>query len=291
LLALSCLSAPTVIDLTTANISSGILNSQELALVDEIIELAQQSDRKEYYFDKLNSLLNTPETSDDNLNYKNQRRLEESIKLLEEEYEFIIKTQGQPALEAYLSREERHRQSLSDKLKVYQPRKNRAYLYIANDNPNDLVIHIKVSLNTNSTIKSNILFIEDGIEKHLSARGYTVDLQFVDRCGDDVFQIKADPNEWPDSGNWIGSHYTLAHELLHLTGLPDEYDMIEAHSTNKYMSIRDRLYWFLYYMKRDTPADAKFGIMSNQSFKPLNRHMCKSVGLGDDCVKARQNSK
>ena len=105
----------------------------------------------------------------------------------------------------------------------------------------------------------NIRKLEDGIEKAASARGYSVDLQFVDQPGPDVFDVKVNPAGWTDSRNWSAlaaqGPQTLAHELHHLLGLPDRYNYIDAHAGNADMEIGDRLIWFRVQMQRTYDLD------------------------------------
>ena len=65
-------------------------------------------------------------------------------------------------------------------------------------------------------------------EKASATRGYSVDLQFSNTSGPDVFEVKVNPEGWTDSGNWsplaANGPVTLAHEMHHLLGLPDRYN-------------------------------------------------------------------
>ena len=43
-------------------------------------------------------------------------------------------------------------------------------------------------------------------------------------------------------------------------------------------------------MDDEVPADSIDGIMYNHNFKPLERHVCASVGLSVECVRARMKA-
>lgn len=155
----------------------------------------------------------------------------------------------------------------------------------------DILDHIRIRLSGSYEAVSKVLTLEDPIEKHLAMPGYSVNLVFVPYSGyfeDDVVDVSVDLEEWATSHNWSGGHKVLAHELLHIMGLPDEYNRIEVHADNIHMPIYSRLVQFYYQLDEPLLPDAHKGIMSWHGNKPLQRHICASVGLGQDCIDIRE---
>ena len=114
-----------------------------------------------------------------------------------------------------------------------------------------------------------------------------VNSSYKNNANNDIFDVNVDLGKWPMSNNWAGGYKTLAHELLHLMGLPDEYNRIETHSGNKYLSVETRLELFLDQLGEDLPLDSVNGIMCYTFAKPLERHVCAAVGLGKYCINER----
>ncbi len=73
--------------------------------------------------------------------------------------------------------------------------------------------------------------------------------------------------------NWVGTHYNLSHELMHLFGLEDEYDYIEVHVGKGQMKRADLLSWFHRQMQTTIPPDAPLGIMANTKKRLLPRQI------------------
>ncbi|MBU1173418.1 MAG: hypothetical protein KKD44_27940, partial [Proteobacteria bacterium] len=264
------------------------LSSTERDLVEDIMDQAIQSDRKDYYFNKLTLLLDTPTNPSSETEAMNRKIIRESIEDSKRERRDIIK-QGERGLEEYLSYEEFYENAVERKWRGYRPNFGGPFFYVADDDPLDILVHIKVRLHGNYEIISKIILLEDAIEKHLSLPGYSVNLVFVGYSEDegDVFDVKVNPKKWVTSHNWAGGYKALGHELMHLMGLSDEYDRIESHAENKNMLRVDRLYQFKYQMEEQVLKDAANGIMCFYWLKPLDRHACASVGLGEECVQAR----
>jgi hypothetical protein len=123
---------------------------------------------------------------------------------------------------------------------------------------------LKVHLSGKPELVAKIKEFEDAIEKAASRTGYTVDLEFVNQRGSDVFEVKVDAKHWPVTDNWPGGSETLAHELHHLLGLDDRYDYIEAHADNQFMPVNERVYWFAVQMMKPPDPRGFASLMDNQ---------------------------
>jgi hypothetical protein len=155
----------------------------------------------------------------------------------------------------------------------------------------NIVAHVRVRINATPEQRASIHAFEDLIERHLGAlSGFTVDLQFVNTSGADVVEVTADPTGWTDASNWVGEPKGLAHELMHVLGLDDEYDYIEGHAANRSMPVETRLHWFTVEMRRTLPADGASGIMADHNNPPLDRHACVVARVPDvsACVATRR---
>lgn len=156
--------------------------------------------------------------------------------------------------------------------------------------PRAVVVKLKVHVTGKPELVSKIKELEDGIEKAASAKGYRVDLEFVDKWGPNVFHVKANAREWPATDNWASGVETLAHELHHLLGLDDRYDYIEAHAANKFMSTSERLYLFAVQMTKPDDPRGFASLMDDQfSGTLLSEDVCgvlqdRSAG----CIDARK---
>ena len=130
--------------------------------------------------------------------------------------------------------------------------------------------------------------LEDAIEDHASTTGYTVDLEFTDRPGRDVFTVEVDMSRWTDAGNWVGGARGLAHELHHLFGLDDRYDYTR-HASNRDMPIGTRLHWFRVQVGRvHDPAAAAASLMGSGP-SPIHDDVCQVAGLPRaTCVAERE---
>jgi len=267
------------------------MSSAERDLTEDIMDKAIDSDRKNYYFSKLNLLLNTESNSPEDIREMNRREVDRSVKNSKKERRKIIK-QSDVGLEEYLSREEFYESVIDRKWKTYSPNFNGTFFYIVDEDPLDILVHIKVKLHGDYDLVVKVILLEDSIEKHLNIPGYSVNLVFVGYSSDedDVFNVDVDPKKWTTSHNWIGDYKGLAHELLHLMGLPDEYDRIEVHANNRNMTKLSRLYQFIIQMDAEVPLDSVKGIMHFHKYRPLERHVCASVGLGKECIRVRSNA-
>lgn len=267
------------------------LSSEEKGLVEEVMGKALKSNRKDYYFKKLFLLLETLTVSSSATKVIQRKEIDRAIKQSKRERRAAVGSSSR-SIEDYMNQEEFYESIKGDKHWVgFQPDDNGPYFYVTDD-PLDILVHIKVRLNGDSEDIERILLLEDAIEKHLYIEGFSVNLVFVGHSNpnNDIFDVKVDSGKWPTSHNWSGEHRGLAHELMHLMGLHDEYDKIESHADNKHLPIQQRLTLFLEQMDAELPADAKYGIMSNHFRKPLDRHACEAVGLGEECVKIRMKT-
>lgn len=267
------------------------LSSTEKDLIEDIMDEAIDRDRKDYYFSKLTLLLDTQTVSVDETRAMNRREIRESVKESKKARR-IIASKSRSDLEEYLSQEEFYESAIEREWSGYRPSFGGPFFYVVDDDPLDILVHIKVRLHGDYNIVSKIILLEDAIEKHLDLPGYSVNLVFVGYSDDDgdVFDVDVNPGKWATSHNWAGGYRTLAHELLHLMGLPDEYDKIESHAGNRNINRIDRLRQFIYGMNQNFPPDAIDGIMCLHSRKPLERHVCASVGLEEKCVRARMKA-
>lgn len=261
------------------------LTYKEKILVNRIIDKALTKKRKYYYIEKLKLLLNTPHVSLQNITQRQIKIIRKSA----EEVKRTTKSLGDGGKE-YINREEDYESKHIDGWESYRPNLNGPHYYVNSSNPLDILVNIRIRLNGPRDIVDDIMSLEDAIEKHLNIKGFSVNLIFVLESGDfdDVFDVRVEPSQWATSHNWAGDYRVIAHELMHIMGLPDEYDRIEHHAGNKYLSKLDRLRMFLYQMDDEVPKDSYLGIMSNHYNKPLERHVCAVVGLGKKCVEARK---
>ena len=263
----------------------------ERLLAHEIIREANRSNRKDYYLSKLQALLNTSEAPSEEISkmisVKTGTGMEEARKETSSGAEQLSMT-----CDEYTSIEEVYESSKGKEWKKYRPTLLGSYFQVSYEDMNDIFVHIRIHLYGNEEQIKNVIAVEDNIEKHMSLPGFNVNIEFVGFKGEDVFDIEIDPTKWPTSLNWSGGDFNVyAHELFHIMGLPDEYDYIENHATNKYLPIKTRLELFLVQMNVDIPSDAKEGIMCYQTRPPLVRQVCASVGLKEECVQARTNKK
>ena len=270
-------SALTMADVVRSNPNFSKLSGDERDLVNEICDEIAKRENYSYYFEKLLLLLNTPyETNKPKLKRTQTSELEESVA--------VVKSVGTSSNDEEEALE-------SSRLKGwvrYHPRFSwPAAYYVNRDDPLNIYIRVHVKLNGSPEIVQQMYLLEDAVEKHLAVPGFSVNLVWADTTGADVFEVDTDHGEWATSYNWAGDYFTMAHELMHLFGLPDEYNRIESHAGNRYISTETRLAWFLMQMKEKTLDDAEEGIMWHNWKKPLPRHVCMAVGLGQDCIDAR----
>jgi hypothetical protein len=264
------------------------LDKESEKLIENIMQKAIRSDRRAYYFSKLHVLLNTPVEASSSTKVMNEKYATQSVREVQRTRRYIASQTSNDGLQKYLNKEEIYELKRAWVWSKYCPFWHSSCFYVSCEDVTDILVHIKVKINGNTAAVERIIEMEDAIEKHLSKPGFSVNLVLVGTSGPDVFEVKADMTQWPTSYNWSGGYKTLAHELMHLMGLPDEYDRIESHASNKNMTIKQRLQQFSYQMDDELPADANKGIMCYSWLKPLERHVCAAVGLGDKCVKSRK---
>lgn len=161
-------------------------------------------------------------------------------------------------------------------------------------NPKNIVVKAKVFLKVAGTGKpadvANIKSMEDGIEKAASAKGFTVDIEFVNAPDAETFTAEVRPGEWEDATNWSGGSPTgFAHELLHMFAFElDRYNYIDEHSTNTSMVINERLRWFLTQLNKPAGFDNDKSLMGRGEH-PLDDDACTVAGLDKaTCVAARR---
>lgn len=262
------------------------LDGKTKRIANEIMVLASESPNKEYYFNKLNLLFSTPyldaSVKKININKKGIERAEKKVKSVHD-------SKNKKDLEKYINIEESYEDI---KIRVWYKLCDTKYsnnkcFYVSKEDPLDILIHIDININGEPEQIKKIMFMEDAAEKHLSIPGFSVNIVFhTDKEGRDIFQIDCNPYAWTTNLNWTGDYEAMAHEAMHLFGLDDEYDEIEAHAGNKYMPIKTRLGLFLRQMKKKH-RDIKGGIMYRHWLKPLDRNVCAAAGLGEKCLKER----
>lgn len=290
ILTLSCYGCVTAhyseVALIQSHVAYDDLSAEELSVIKDIMRFAVKSPRKEYYFNRLDGLLSTVSVSQENTEKRSVAAIEKSV-LGVSTVRRAIATKSPGALEKYLSREETKERLHQGKWERYRPSWMGPYFYVSREKYIDILVHIRVALSGPGAIMDKIESLEDAAEKHLSIDGFSVNLEFVKHSANDVFDVTINVGSWASSHNWSGGHKTIAHELLHLMGLPDEYDRLEAHYNNRYMSRIKRLYQFRAQLGEEAPADAKDGIMCYSGREPLERHVCAAVGLDNDCTEER----
>ncbi|MEN8228454.1 MAG: DUF4157 domain-containing protein [Bacteroidota bacterium] len=162
--------------------------------------------------------------------------------------------------------------------------------YVDQSDLSNIVVRVKVKLNGQSQYVDQVTQLQDGIEKESSILGYTVDLDFVNTSGRDVFEADVDPTEWPTSGNWVGDVETMAHELHHLLNLPDRYNYIESHSANPEMYIANRIHWFREEFNRPPDPNISVSFMGQGSLI-TDEDICAVIQTGNisSCINHRRS--
>jgi hypothetical protein len=164
----------------------------------------------------------------------------------------------------------------------------------------DIAVKVKVHLiragkGTDDDVR-RVKSMQDAIEKRSSTLGYSVDLDFVEKSGADVFDVKVDTSQWTVSNNWVGDDAAMAHELHHRLGLSeDRYNYIEAHATNEKMHVKDRIHWFLMELHKKVDNNPN-SIMNDNVHSPLDDDVCRVAGKSskadlDACVKQRSDAR
>ena len=164
----------------------------------------------------------------------------------------------------------------------------------------NIAVKIKIRLFPKTQTPGNVGAIkdiksfQDAIEKRASTWGYSVDIDFVDQPGRDVFSVGVDTSQWPTAGNFAGDDQAIAHEIHHLLGLPDRYNYIEKHRKNPKMRIPARIHWFLEEFHKTIPNDPE-SIMGGKK-SPLDDDVCMVAGKRtaaeiDACVQERRKAR
>lgn len=261
------------------------LSGDEEDIIERIMDKSLYSEKRSYYFSKLELLLKTPT----NPIHKIQKRNSDAIQ--DAESKIVAKKSGMSDEEflEYVSIEEKYELSHARKWKRFLG--SGAFFYATTDDVLDILVNIKVRLNGDPDAVSTIISFEDSIEKHVKIPGFSVNLIFIQSCEhdrDDIFDVNVNTGQWATSHNWASGYKVLAHELMHLMGLDDEYDRIENHAANRNMARKQRLIQFELQMGKSLPPDASFGIMDKWWLKPLHRHVCAIIGMGKKCTIMRQ---
>ena len=246
---------------------------------DEIMTTARGKDNRQYYADKLELLFNTPDAPPAAVSANNAADVQVSI----DESKARMKT---PEAKANVGLEEK---ITADKARTWTTVTGEGATYqVDRSDLNNVVVKMKVHVTGAAKDVANTKALEDDIEKKAATHGYTLDIEFVNHDGADVFTVGANPAEWTTAGNWVGSTFDIAHEAHHLLGLDDRYDYIESHAGNADMKMEDRLHWFNVQIKKPYDPNGKFSIMGDGS-KPLNDDVCKVAQVADEkaCVDTR----
>lgn len=252
------------------------------AYVVQILAGIPTSPRGPYLFDRLEQLLATPTRSQPERMATQRERIRSAAR------EQQARRAADPNAAALERREEDKAASPLRRWVLHRAAGQKAGAWIDRSNPKDLVVQVKVRLKGDAAVAADIRTLEDAIEKLLAVPGFTVDLKLVDKAGPDVFDVALDLAKPVTAHNWVGNASSLAHELLHLLGLPDEYDYVAVHATNQNVSQETRLQWFALHMNDALPADAATGIMAVLGKPPLERQVCQAVGLPiTQCVRDR----
>lgn len=286
----TCAVAPATLK-PNAKSSYNHLSSSNQRTVQRIAEkIAKLSDEEQkYYNKKLNVLLSTP-TVTNNSNEKREfaKRRKNALSRASRRVKKKIESMPKEERAIFLTAEEEYETYGERNWEVYQPDENDAPFLVDRTDPTDILVRIWVYVDGNDEVVQAIHSMEDAIEKHLNIPGFSVNLIFINHEESGAFTVKSDLDKWITSHNWGGSPEVLAHELLHLMGLPDEYDGIASHAQNKHLSMRTRLWYFEKQLDEPFLPDAKYGIMCDHNRRPLDRHACAAVGLDvERCVAER----
>ena len=159
--------------------------------------------------------------------------------------------------------------------------------------PRNIRVLMKVKLNGKPDEVAKIRKLEDAIERASSTKGYSLDIQFVDSPGPDVFEFSVSFCQWANSGNWASGPVDLSHEAHHALGLGDRYDYIESHADNRQMNVPMRLVWFQEQMKKSASARDPYSKMSTSSNPLLAEDVCavafENASDQKKCVDARKD--
>ncbi len=266
------------------------LSATDRRVADRILEHAETSPRRAYYLTKLKLLLDTPyrdpttavTTTRGVAKPFAERQLDKLTDALRRAAALLAKVPAEERA-AYLRREESATDAVPAREWEARPAGyGNKIFWVSRRDPENIRVKVNIYLDANPEIERSVLHLEDAIEKYVSIPGFTVNLRFVKREAAgrrDVVTVKADPTQWTTALNWVGTYESLAHELMHVLGLKDEYDMIDVHAGNANMKVGARLHWFSVQMTRPPPpADANTGIMTCRG-RTLRRHARQVAGL------------
>ena len=150
------------------------LREKEKDLVEEIMGKALNSKLRDYYFSKLSLLLDTPTNHPKVTEEKQVEEINRSVEESKRERREIAR-EARKDLEEYLTQEEFYETMIPDrKWQGYRPEWGEPYFYIADSDPLDILVHIRVRLNGPLHVIEKILLLEDAIEKHLYVEGFSV---------------------------------------------------------------------------------------------------------------------
>ena len=258
----------------------------------QILDEARTRDDPLYYVGKLEQLLATKEQS-----------AEEQAKETSESTKEAADTEAKRSAGADAKARAGDEEAISAQAgRVFTPAKGltgETFLIDAR-NVADIAIKVKVRLiragmGTDDDVK-RVKSMEDAIEKRSATLGYSVDLDFVDKGGSDVFDVNVDTSQWTVSDNWVGDDAAMAHELHHRLGLAeDRYNYIEAHATNAQMRVDKRIHWFLAELHKKVDHNPN-SIMNDNVHSPLDDDVCRVAGKKtqaevDACVQQRTDAR
>ena len=149
-------------------------------------------------------------------------------------------------------------------------------------------VFVKIRVHATGPQAADIKKLEDAIEKTLGkAGGFTVDIEFVERDGDDVFTVGTDPTVWPNCLNWSAGTFVAAHECLHLMNVEDAYNVPGRHAANGAMPRDQRLSLFLHSFDHGYDKGRDRDSIMGHGDKPTAADVCTAVGGDASCVQQR----
>ncbi len=255
------------------------LGEKEKKILNRIDKKLVSHPNKEYYYSRLRDLLLVPQKT---------IKINKLAKKQKKDLKVSVKNESQKAT----VKNPTPKSSLINYgwVKVFPFGKNGPYFYLWANNPLDIKVKINIYVDTDTETQQKIYSLESAIEDHVARKGFEVDITFVSAEYEEIqstFTVKSNHGEWATAINWVGGKNTMAHELMHLLGLDDEYNKIEMHYDNDAMPWEQRLLIFLYGIDQEIPEDAEDGIMVYGTLKPLQRHVCAIAKLGDSCTELR----
>ncbi len=252
--------------------------------------LGENTGQRNYYLIKLKIAITTPFKGQDTGN-EEYGCSQEADKENREEVEKFLKIEGTFWNNLGLENVEEELVA-GGKRKVMREGQDGKIFYVDRSDAKNIRVLIKVKLKGNADEIAKIKALEDAIEREASTTGYTLDIEFVDKSGFDVFEFSVNFCEWANSGNWASGPVSLSHEVHHALGLDDRYDYIESHADNQMMNVPMRLVWFEVQMDKSMTARDDYSKMSYSGNPMLSEDVC-SVAFGskanrDKCVEARK---